>query len=214
MTMTDGLWDKSCPYDHTESHGSAMAQLSELPLMWDLMGFHPLCWNVPGLLSFKRARKTIICSCENFLLALSASTSLRGNMAVIDPLVQDWISNSKCTCGKHCSFTHQLLMMNFISWVMPELRIHLHFRYLFCFNVGQPGTCIAPPWQFIKATDSITLCLPPPLQGQKPTVSSTREEVWCNVKGNWEESELRLMSQSHWGDTEWAGKISPLLNIP
>lgn len=81
-----------------------------------------------------------------FTRNLSAFTSLRGKMAVTEPLVQDLISNSKWTRGKHCLFTHQLLMMNFISWVMPEFRIHLHFRNLFCFNIGQPRTCIAPQW--------------------------------------------------------------------
>lgn len=118
-----------------------------------------------------------------FFLALSASTLLEGNMDIIDPLVQDWIRNSKHTCGKHCLFTHQLLMMNFISWVMPELCIHLHFRYLFCFNIGQPGTCVVPQWQFIKVIDSIVFCLPPPLHEQKAMVPLTRRRCDATWKG-------------------------------
>lgn len=126
-------------------------ELLEFPLMWGSVTFHPLCWHCSMFtLIEERTRKIIIYSHDNLLLALSASTSLKQNMAISDSLVQDWISNSKCMCGKHCLFTHQLLMMNFISWVMPELRIHLHLRYLFCLNIGQPGTCIAPQRQFIK----------------------------------------------------------------
>lgn len=44
-TMTDGQWDKYCPYDHIQSHDSATQALSEFPLPWDLMAFHPLCWH-------------------------------------------------------------------------------------------------------------------------------------------------------------------------
>lgn len=40
--------------------------------------------------------------------------------------------------------TYQFLMMNFISCIMSELCIHLHFRNLFRLDICQPRTCMIP----------------------------------------------------------------------
>lgn len=149
-------------------------ELWEFPLTWDFP---------PCLLKLAQVWKINTCSHEYFLFTLSAFTSPRENMAMIDPLVQECISNSKYACGKHSLYTHQLLMMNFISWVMPELCIHLHFRYLFCFNIGQPRTCSAPQRKFIKVIDSIMLRLPPPKQEQKAIASFTQRRCDATWKG-------------------------------
>lgn len=100
--------------------------------------------------------------------------------------------------------------MHFISWVMSELRIHLYFRYLFCFNIGQARTCIAAQWHSVKVIIPIALCLPPPLQEQKAMVSFTQRRCDAAWKGTGRKVRY-VWHVSHWGDTEWAGKISPLL---
>lgn len=103
-------------------------------------------------------------------------------------------------------------MMHFISWVMSELCIHLDFRYLFCFNIGQPRTCIAPQGQLVKVIDSVTLCLPPPLRGHTAMVSFTRRRCDAVWKGTGRNVRY-IWCFSHCGGTEWAGKISPLLTF-
>lgn len=98
---------------------------------------------IPALLPcVDRITRIIHYSREIILLTVSASTQPRGNRATTGPQVQEQ-SAIHSTRTEHHLFTHQLLMMHFISWVMSELRIHLYFRYLFCFNIGQARTCIA-----------------------------------------------------------------------
>lgn len=180
--MTDGLRDKYCPYDHILWHGSARAGTVRISSCVRLDGIPSSLLKLFQVYSYLREnQKNHNLSTWKLFVGTFSIHITQGNVAIIDPILQDWISNSKHSCGKHCLFTHQLLMMNFISWVMPELRIHLHFRYLFCFNIGQPGTCIAPQWQFIKVIDSIVLCLPPPLQEQKAMVSFT----WTRCDAMW-----------------------------